>query len=44
MKNYGSHIISEKQRAAFIKKINDLFAKLRPKPDAEAAGYSTQAS
>ena len=33
MKNYSSHIISEKQKASVMKKINDFFAKLRPKPD-----------
>jgi hypothetical protein len=39
LKNYGSHFISEKQRAAFLKKINNLFSKLRPKPDAAEAAY-----
>jgi hypothetical protein len=33
MKNYSSHIISEKQKANLMKKINDFFAKLRPKTD-----------
>ena len=36
VKNYSSHIIGEEKRRALVKKIRDLFAKIRPKP-AEAA-------
>ena len=31
LKNYSSHIISEKQKAMLMEKINNFFAKLRPK-------------
>lgn len=31
IKNYGSHIISEKQRASLFTKINAVFSKIRPK-------------
>jgi hypothetical protein len=31
LKNYSSHIISEQQKAKVMEKINQLFAKLRPK-------------
>ena len=31
LKNYSSHIISEQQKARIMEKINNLFAKLRPK-------------
>jgi hypothetical protein len=33
IKNYGSHIISEQQRANMLKKISSVFSKLRPQPD-----------
>jgi hypothetical protein len=33
LKNYSSHIISEQQKAKLMEKINNLFAKLRPKPE-----------
>jgi hypothetical protein len=33
VKNYSSHIISEQQKAKLMEKINNLFAKLRPKPE-----------
>ena len=33
IKNYGSHIISEQQRASFLKKVTGIFSKLRPQPD-----------
>lgn len=39
IKNYGSHLITEKQRAAFMKKVSGLFSKLRPKPDAEEQAF-----
>ena len=44
IKNYGSHIISEKQRANFMRKVNNLFSKLRPKPDTEASGEKEKES
>ena len=31
LKNYSSHIISEKQKAMLMEKINNFFSKLRPK-------------
>jgi len=37
IKNYSSHIISERQRAKIMEKINTIFSKLRPKPDQEPA-------
>jgi hypothetical protein len=40
IKNYGSHFITERQRAAFMKKISSLFSKLRPKADAEEQAFS----
>ena len=33
IKNYGSHIISEQQKANFLKKVTGIFSKLRPQPD-----------
>jgi hypothetical protein len=36
IKNYSSHIISEQQRAKLMEKINNIFSKLRPKPDQQA--------
>lgn len=33
LKNYSSHIISEKQRARLMERINGFFSKLRPKPE-----------
>jgi hypothetical protein len=32
VKNYSSHIIGEEKRKALVKKIRDVFAKIRPKP------------
>ncbi len=37
LKNYSSHIISEKQRAKLMERINGFFSKLRPKPEAAPA-------
>lgn len=37
LKNYASHIITEQQRAKLMKKINDIFQKLRPKPGSPEA-------
>lgn len=36
VKNYSSHIIGEEKRKLIIKKIEELFSKLRPKKHAEA--------
>ncbi len=33
VKNYSSHIIGEEKRKALFKKIQELFARLRPKPE-----------
>jgi len=33
VKNYSSHIIGEEKRKALFKKVQELFAKLRPKPE-----------
>ena len=38
LKNYSSHIISEKQKAMVMEKINNFFAKLRPKSAASSEG------
>lgn len=42
MKNYASHIIGEEKRKAIIKKVQDLFNKIRPKasPRTEANAAS----
>jgi hypothetical protein len=42
VKNYASHIISEEKRKVIIKKVEELFNKIRPKKDkeAEAASYN----
>ena len=38
IKNYMSHIISEERRSKIVKKVQEIFNKIRPKPDyAEAA-------
>jgi hypothetical protein len=37
VKNYSSHIISEQQKAKLMKKISNIFSKLRPKPDEQPA-------
>lgn len=37
MKNYASHIIGEEKRKAIIKKVQDLFNKIRPKTSAAKA-------
>ena len=34
LKNYSSHLISEQQKARIMEKVNNLFAKLRPKTEA----------
>lgn len=41
VKNYSSHIIGEEKRKAIIKKIEEMFNRLRPKRErqAEANGY-----
>jgi len=46
IKNYASHIIGEEKRKLIIKKIGEMFNKLRPKTDrqAEAAAFSTHTS
>src|SRR5690348_4512712 len=36
VKNYSSHIIGEEKRKAIIKKIEELFNKIRPKKDKQA--------
>ena len=33
IKNYASHIIGEEKRKAIIKKIEEMFNKIRPKKD-----------
>jgi len=33
MKNYASHIIGEEKRKALMKKMQEFFARLRPKPE-----------
>jgi hypothetical protein len=33
VKNYSSHIISDEQKAKLAKKVQDIFNKIRPKPD-----------
>jgi len=38
IKNYSSHIITEQQRAKLMQKINNIFSKLRPRPDAQPSG------
>lgn len=38
VKNYTSHIISEEKRKLVIKKIEELFNKIRPKKDKQANG------
>jgi hypothetical protein len=40
VKNYSSHIIGEEKRKAIIKKIEDLFNKIRPKKDKQAEANS----
>lgn len=37
IKNYSSHIISERHKARIMEKINNFFARLRPKPDQQPA-------
>lgn len=37
MKNYASHLIGEEKRKAIIKKVQDLFNKIRPKANAKPA-------
>lgn len=39
VKNYSSHIISEQQKAKLMEKINNLFAKLRPRPEPAPADH-----
>ena len=36
IKNYASHIIGEEKRKAIIKKIEEMFNKIRPKKDKQA--------
>ena len=38
LKNYSSHIISEQQKARIMEKVNNFFAKLRPKTEAAPKG------
>jgi len=40
VKNYTSHIISEEKRKVIMKKIEELFNKIRPKKDKQTAGPS----
>ena len=40
IKNYSSHIITEQQRAKLMQKINNIFSKLRPKPDPDPVASS----
>jgi hypothetical protein len=43
VKNYSSHIIGEEKRKQLLKKIQEIFAKLRPKPSEappERPGYT----
>lgn len=44
IKNYSSHIITEQQRAALLKKISTIFAKFRPKPDVDPVKTAEAAS
>ena len=41
VKNYSSHIIGEEKRKALIKKVREMFDKLRPKPVNTAGGPRT---
>jgi hypothetical protein len=41
IKNYSSHIINEKQRAKLMQKINNIFSKIRPKPDTQSTTAAT---
>lgn len=43
LKNYSSHIISHKHKVKLLRKLNALFAKLRPKPNEAAAASAAQA-
>ncbi|HEX6334206.1 MAG TPA: hypothetical protein VFZ78_08255 [Flavisolibacter sp.] len=36
IKNYSSHLITEQQKAKIMQKINDIFRKIRPKPEPQA--------
>ena len=38
LKNYSSHLISEQQKARIMEKVNNFFAKLRPKTEAAPKG------
>ncbi len=38
VKNYSSHIISEDKRAKLVKKIQDIFNKIRPRTNHQQAG------
>jgi len=40
IKNYSSHIISDQQKAKLMEKINNLFARLRPKAEPAREGTS----
>lgn len=42
MKNYASHIIGEEKRKAIIKKVQDLFNKIRPKPQQQTHANTYQ--
>lgn len=42
MKNYASHIIGEEKRKTIIKKVQDLFNKLRPKIQKQAHTTTSQ--
>jgi len=46
LKNYASHIIGEEKRKALMTKMQELFAKLRPKPEepmqAATPGYAQE--
>lgn len=44
IKNYSSHIITEQQRAALLKKISTIFARFRPKPDVDPMKTAEAAS
>lgn len=39
MKNYASHVIGEEKRKAIIKKIEEMFNKIRPKKTAQTKSY-----
>jgi hypothetical protein len=41
VKNFSSHIIGEEKRKLLVRKIRDMFAKIRPKPSSSSNSSST---